>query len=337
MSSLGGNSGGRNMGAPFFHEFKKQASFFFKEKIKTARLALTDVTPAQLLTEEVTGGNPWSADTRTMGLISRAAFEVDDYGRIVEILHNRLLRFDRKNWRAFYNSLILLEHLLTHGPESVAGEFQSEKGVIEEMGSFQYIDEKGFNWGLTVRKKSERVLKLLQKGPLLKEERNRARKLTRGIKGFGSFTQKSSSAQGILRESSFHGRCTSHLSDDENQLTSDEGSTRRGVGKSQQTQEDNAILAVGEKAENSNTWGSFSNGDILKKCENQTSFKENMVLVVRDLHEWSCTGESKPLLDGNRNEPRTAVSVDEDHPFNHAENQTTASLLSTRNEILQGC
>lgn len=45
---MGGNSGGRNMGAPFFHEFKKQASFFFKEKIKTARLALTDVTPAQL-------------------------------------------------------------------------------------------------------------------------------------------------------------------------------------------------------------------------------------------------------------------------------------------------
>ena len=48
MSSLGSNSGGGNMGTPFFHEFKRQASFFFKEKIKTARLALTDVTPAQL-------------------------------------------------------------------------------------------------------------------------------------------------------------------------------------------------------------------------------------------------------------------------------------------------
>lgn len=33
---------------PSFREFKKQASFFLKEKIKTARLALTDVTPAQL-------------------------------------------------------------------------------------------------------------------------------------------------------------------------------------------------------------------------------------------------------------------------------------------------
>jgi hypothetical protein len=35
---------------------KKQASFFFKEKLKTARLALTDVTPLQLMTEEATDG-----------------------------------------------------------------------------------------------------------------------------------------------------------------------------------------------------------------------------------------------------------------------------------------
>jgi hypothetical protein len=37
------------MGTPSFLELKKQASFFFKEKLKTARLALTDVTPLQLL------------------------------------------------------------------------------------------------------------------------------------------------------------------------------------------------------------------------------------------------------------------------------------------------
>ncbi|KAJ0458445.1 putative ENTH domain-containing protein [Helianthus annuus] len=67
------------MGSPSFHELKKQASFFFKEKIKTARLALTDVTPAELLTEEATDEDAWPPDTRTMGLISRAAFEVDDY------------------------------------------------------------------------------------------------------------------------------------------------------------------------------------------------------------------------------------------------------------------
>ena len=31
-----------------------------------------------------------------------------DYGRIVEIVHSRWLRFDKKNWRASYNSLNLL-------------------------------------------------------------------------------------------------------------------------------------------------------------------------------------------------------------------------------------
>ncbi|XP_022139126.1 uncharacterized protein LOC111010110 isoform X3 [Momordica charantia] len=68
---------------------KKQASFFFKSKFKMARLAFTDVTPAQLLTEEATSGNPWPPDAPTMRVITRAAFEVNDFFRIVEILHNR--------------------------------------------------------------------------------------------------------------------------------------------------------------------------------------------------------------------------------------------------------
>ncbi|XP_039144800.1 ENTH domain-containing protein C794.11c isoform X2 [Dioscorea cayenensis subsp. rotundata] len=195
-----------NMGSPFLVQLKKQASFFLKEKIKTARLALTDVTPAQLLTEEVTNGSSWAPDAKTMGFISRAAFEIDDYWRIVEILHKR------KQWREPYHAIIVLEHLLTHGPESVADEFQADGGAIEQLGNFQYIDERGFNWGLTVRKKSERVLKLLEKGPLLKEERDRARKVTRGIQGFGSFNHRWSSNPSSC-EDHYAKRCNSHYED----------------------------------------------------------------------------------------------------------------------------
>lgn len=57
---------------------------------------------------------------------------------------NRLINFDRENWRGSYKALILLEHLLTHGPLSVALEFQDDKDTIKNMGSFQHIDEKGF-------------------------------------------------------------------------------------------------------------------------------------------------------------------------------------------------
>lgn len=45
------------------------------------------------MTEEATNENPWLPDSRTLRIISQAAFEVDDYWRIVEIIHNRFLVF----------------------------------------------------------------------------------------------------------------------------------------------------------------------------------------------------------------------------------------------------
>ncbi|KAJ4843053.1 hypothetical protein Tsubulata_026628, partial [Turnera subulata] len=170
------------MGSPIIHELKKQASFFLKEKIKTARLALTDVTPVQQLTEEITNGDPWAPEARTMGAISRAAFEVDE-----------LMKFDRKTWRVCYKALLLLEHLLTHGPLRIAEEFQCDRHVVKEMGSFQFVDDKGFNWGLRVRNLSTRILKLLEDGQFRKDERARTRKITRDIQGFGSFSKRPSS------------------------------------------------------------------------------------------------------------------------------------------------
>lgn len=47
-----------------------------------------------------------------------------------------------------YNSLIVVEHLLTHGPESVSDEFQGDTNVISQMQTFQQIDEKGYYWFL---------------------------------------------------------------------------------------------------------------------------------------------------------------------------------------------
>ncbi|KAM3352459.1 hypothetical protein ACQJBY_023986 [Aegilops geniculata] len=145
------------------------------------------------MTEEATNGDASPPNAKTMSLIAREAFEIDEYLRISNILHTRLATFDRRQWREPYKALLLLEHLLTHGPRSVALEFQKDRGVIQQMATFQHIDERGFNWGLTVKGKSERVLKLLERGPFLEEERERARKVAREIKGFGSFNLSSTS------------------------------------------------------------------------------------------------------------------------------------------------
>ncbi|CAN4121028.1 unnamed protein product [Withania somnifera] len=310
MSIQGGRgNSSSNMAQPFLHEFKKQASFFLKEKIKTARLALTDVTPTQILTEEATNGNSGAPDTKTLKMISKAAFEVDDFWRIVGILHNKLSSFDRKNWRVSYKAVIVLEHLLTHGPESVAEEFQSDKDVIREMGSFQLIDEKGFNWGLNVRKKSEKILQLLEDVQLLKEERNKSRRISRGIEGFGSFNIRSTSSSGggILEESATkpYGRSNSQFNqhgneDDEQQA-------------SEKLHDENLVSGI--------------------SC---ISFKENMA-PSEEMHKWDFKGESKGLLDEQKAEPRMGFSSEEDHPFSETDRLTSVSLLSSGDQLLQAC
>lgn len=54
------------------------------------------------------------------------------------------MRFERRIWRESYKAVVVLEYLMTHGPESVAEEFQTDRDVIKEMENFQHIDEKGY-------------------------------------------------------------------------------------------------------------------------------------------------------------------------------------------------
>lgn len=334
------------MGSPFFHEIKKQASFYLKEKIKTARLALTDVTPAQLLVEEATSGNPGAPDTRTLKLISRAAFEIDDYWRIVEILHKRLMNFDRRYWRASYQALIVLEHLLTHGPERVSEEFQNDRDVVGETGNFQYIDEKGFNWGLNVRKKAERILKLLDDRLFLKEERNKARTVTRGIEGFGSFCNRSSSDQHVLHESSLRsfGKCNSQFNEHGNKensisLFDDQYFTNRKLENSKQANSDNSNFALNRKLENSTSWRDSDDQRMLEKDSARTTFKENKTpkgkVYAEDLDDWDTAEESNALLSKQEADSRMNISMEDDHPFNLSQHLKTVSLLPSRDQVLR--
>ena len=96
------------------------------------------------MTEEATNGDASPPNVKTMGLIARQAFEIDEYVRIADVLHRRFAGFDRRQWREAYKALLLLEHLLTHGPRSVAAEFQKDREAIDRMATFQYIDEKGY-------------------------------------------------------------------------------------------------------------------------------------------------------------------------------------------------
>lgn len=92
-----------------------------------------------------------------------------------------------------------------------------------------------------MRKKSNRVLKLLEKGPLLREERDRSRKLKRGIQGFGSLCVRTSviPVAYVRCNSQFNPR--SHESKDEDYGTVEDGSQEKTVQREEAT-ESNPLL-----------------------------------------------------------------------------------------------
>ena len=176
-------------------------------------------------------------------------------------------------------------------------------------------------------------MKLLEKGPLLKEERDRARKLTRGIQGFGSFSHRPSSAESVLRESpSFttFGRSDSQFNSQENQENRFSNSNKGLCKEVQRSQQSHQVVIMPESSnniENEKSLDGLCNTKVLEKAETQTSFKENTAPDKEELHIWHPTGESNPLLDDKKDESRIEMSMEEDHPFNETQNQTTASLL----------
>ncbi|KAJ7537447.1 hypothetical protein O6H91_11G006100 [Diphasiastrum complanatum] len=121
-----------------------------------------------------------------MAEISDAACRTEDREKIMQVLRQRLDSAGGKNWRQLNKSLILLEYLITHGPERIVGEISFDRDAIEELTRFQFIDERGYDRGSLVRNKATRVLQLITEADLLKEERERAQKISQGIRGFGS-------------------------------------------------------------------------------------------------------------------------------------------------------
>jgi epsin len=159
-----------------------------------------------------------------------------------------------------------------------------------------------FNWGLAVRKKAEKVLKLLEKGELLKEERKRARELSRGIQGFGSFNHKSSShslsEHEVLQESTVYRKCNSNFTKNYDE-----------------DDQENTMVSPND----ANLFPQPLVADPSE--ESRTGMKENM-----DPEDDENT-EVNPLLGFSKKEGQELAGEDENHPFTDGESKHTVVLL----------
>lgn len=171
-------------------------------------------------------------------------------------------------------------------------------------------------------------MKLLENGQLLRDERNKARKISRGIEGFGSFNIRIKSGEGILEESVIkpYGRSNSQFNDHGNE--EDENSnfnTQDLINTKMEKVEDAAV-----------SWNLDTGDKYLVSGISSISFKENMA-PSEDMHKWNFKGEAKSLLDEQKTDPRIGFSSEKDHPFTETDRLTSASLLSSGDHVLQEC
>ena len=137
-------------------------------------------------------------------------------------------------------------------------------------------------------KKSERVLKLLEKGPLLKEERHDARKLTREIKGFGSFCVRSASPHSASTFVRSHSQFNEH--------------------RKEEKFPDKVSL------------------DNMKRFLKENKAARDYDCWKQDLDVWDINvGEKKGLLDVKN---KGLLNEEEDHPFSYGVEYSRVSLLA---------
>lgn len=213
-----------------------------------------------------------------------------------------------------------------------------------------------FNWGLAVKSKCERILKFLDDGGVLREERQRARRLTCGINGYGSFSQRTSSSEaqsfGESICNSFE-RCNSQCNKYTEQEDSDSSTAEgfAGFGKNRSssnsefymdsetsvtaTEKDEfTMMPLNEKIQGSDLRKENTENDNFINIEKQKTGPTKILTEKENDDQWIPGLESKPLLGADKNQQfRYADSHLEacnNHPFIHIEAHAEDGLLSSR-------
>jgi hypothetical protein len=91
-----------------------------------------------------------------------------------------------KEWPHIYKALAVFEHLLLHGPESIAEEIKEQLFNLRTLHDFQSIDERGQDKGHAIREKSKKLVEWVTTPSILAEERAKTDALKKKYVGISS-------------------------------------------------------------------------------------------------------------------------------------------------------
>ncbi|XP_076143320.1 clathrin interactor 1a [Alosa pseudoharengus] len=175
-----------------------------RELVDKATNVVMNYTEIESKVREATNDDPWGPSGQLMGEIARATFMYEQFPEVMNMLWNRMLKDNKKNWRRVYKSLLLLAYLIKNGSERVVTSSREHLYDLRSIESYHCIDENGKDQGINVRQKVKEMTELVQDDERLREERKKAKK--NKDKYIGVSSDSMGSYRGYADESDGKGR-----------------------------------------------------------------------------------------------------------------------------------
>ena len=151
---------------------------------KNLKQVAYNLSDLEMKTLEATNTDPWGPHGTAMYEIASACINHEGFGQVFAILRKRLA-LQAENWRQVYKALLVIEYMIKHCPRFVVEHIKDENTVLRRLRYFEYKGPDGRDHGINVRTRAETLIKLLQDGDALNDERQKAKTATRKLaKGF---------------------------------------------------------------------------------------------------------------------------------------------------------
>ncbi|GMT36043.1 hypothetical protein PFISCL1PPCAC_27340 [Pristionchus fissidentatus] len=132
-------------------------------------------TEAEQLVRDATNEDPWGPTGPQLKEISHLTYQYDNFHQVMTILWKRMFEDNKYAWRRVYKSLMLLNHLLSHGSERVIASARDHQFQMRSLEHYKCTDEKGKDQGINIRHRVKLILELVGDEELLRAERKKAK------------------------------------------------------------------------------------------------------------------------------------------------------------------
>ncbi|WVZ68896.1 hypothetical protein U9M48_017774 [Paspalum notatum var. saurae] len=154
-------------------DFMKVVNQTVREIKREVNLKVLKVPEIEQKVLDATSDEPWGPHGSDLADIARATKRLGESAMITSVLWQRL-GDTGANWRHVYKALAVIEYLLANGTERVVDEIIDNSSQIAKLTSFEYVEPNGKDVGLSVRKKAENVLAIVDDREKLQQVREKA-------------------------------------------------------------------------------------------------------------------------------------------------------------------